>query len=77
MKRDRVPILIEAAEYCGQTAIAVACTQLGPAYTASRAKRIVDEWVDLLGQRTELVELEFTTRTFKRLFAALAGTAPT
>jgi hypothetical protein len=33
----------------------------------------VDEWVDLLGTPTELTELEFTTRTPKRLFAALAG----
>lgn len=73
VKRDRVPLLTEASEYAGQSAIAVACTQLGAEFTASRAKRIVDEWVDLLGTSTELSELQFRTRTPKRLFAALAG----
>jgi len=71
--RERVPLLTEAGEYNGQSAIAVACTQLGPEYTAGRDKRVLDEWVDLLGTRTELTELEFRTRTPKRLFAALAG----
>ena len=53
--------------------IAVSCTQLGTRYTSSRAKRIVDEWIELLGNPLPLSDLEFTTRTPKRLFAALAG----
>jgi hypothetical protein len=43
VKRARVPLLTEAGEYNGQSAIAVACTQLGPEYSRGRAKRVVDE----------------------------------
>jgi hypothetical protein len=68
-----VPILTEASEYTGQQTIAVACTQLGTEFTSSRARRVVDEWIDLLGSRTRLSDLQFTTRTPRRLFAALAG----
>jgi hypothetical protein len=40
---------------------------------AHRAKRVVDEWIELLGQPTDLKSLRFTSRTPKRLFAALGG----
>ncbi|MDE9364123.1 hypothetical protein PZ938_00750 [Luteipulveratus sp. YIM 133132] len=73
MKRGKTPTLTEASEHPGQAAIAVSCTQLGAGYTASRAKRIIDEWIELLSNPTPLVGLQFTTRTPKRLFAALAG----
>ncbi|PWJ24337.1 hypothetical protein ATK17_0425 [Branchiibius hedensis] len=73
MKRDKVPILIEASEYEGQPAIVVACSQLGSRYTPARAKKIVEEWIELLGGPMPLVDLEFTTRTPKRVFAALSG----
>lgn len=73
MTRSGVPVLTEASEYVGQHAIAVACTQLGPNYTATRAKRIVDDWIELLSRPTPLTDLQFTTRTPKRLFAALSG----
>lgn len=66
------PLLREAHEYDGQREVAIACTQLGAAYTATRARRIVDEWIVLLAQPTPLRELQFTTRTPKRLFAAVA-----
>ena len=73
MKRPKVPVLTEASDYDGQPAIAVACTQLGSRYTPARAKRIVDEWIELLGGPTPVADLQFTTRTPKRLFAALSG----
>src|SRR5689334_9681017 len=73
MKRAKVPVLTEASEYEGQSAIAVACTQLGSRYTPARARRIVDEWIELLGLPLPLADLQFTTRTPKRLFAALSG----
>ena len=46
VKSDRVPTS-EASEYFGQSAIAVACTQLGGEYTDCRVKRVVDGWVFL------------------------------
>lgn len=73
VKRGKVQVLTEASEYRGQAAVAVSCTQLGTEYTSSRAKRIVDEWIELLGSPIPLSDLQFTTRTPKRLFAALAG----
>ena len=72
--RGQAPTLVEAGEYRGQRAVRVACTQLGTAYTSSKARRIVDDWVDLLSAGpTELTDLEFVTRTPKRLFMALSG----
>jgi hypothetical protein len=73
MSRGSVPTLVEAREYDGQEAVAVACTQLGTDYTPSRARRVVDEWIELLAHPTSLRDLRFTTRTPKRLFAALVG----
>jgi len=66
-------MMTEASEYDGQSEIAVSCTQLGTAYTASLAKKVVAEWVELLESPTPLTSLQFTSRTPKRLFAALAG----
>jgi hypothetical protein len=73
VKRGKGPVLTEASEYQGQTAISVRCTQLGTEYSSSRARRIVDEWVELLSTPTPVTDLQFTTRTPRRLFAALAG----
>lgn len=73
MRRAKTPVLIEAAEYEGERAVIVACTQLGARVSARRAQRIVDEWAELLGEATPLASLEFTTRTPRRLFDALAG----
>lgn len=66
-------MLTEVSEYTGQRAIAISCTQLGAEFTSSRARRVVDEWIELLSGRTSLTDVRFTTRTPKRLFAALAG----
>lgn len=73
LRAAAVPMLTEVSEYKGQRAIAVSCTQLGTEFTSSRARRVVEEWIELLSSRTPLTDLEFTTRTPKRLFAALAG----
>jgi len=67
------PKLTEAAEYKGEAAVVVACTQLGTKYSSSGAKRVLDEWVDLLRAPTSITDLQFTTRTPARLFAALIG----
>ena len=67
------PLLTEAAEYKGETAVVVACTQLGSKYSSSGAKRVLDGWVDLLLSPTSITDLQFTTRTPHRLFAALTG----
>ena len=64
--------LRRVSEYHGQQTIRVACTQLS-GYTAREAKRVLDEWVEFLGSPSQLTDLEFATRTPKRLFAALAG----
>jgi len=66
-------MLTEASEYTGEKAIAVACTQLEAGFTSSRARGVVDGWIELLSSRTPLTDLHFTTRTPKRLFAALTG----
>lgn len=69
-----MPVLRKASEYAGQSAIQVECTQLGGGYTPVQARRIVAGWVELLsGEQTELRDLEFVSRTPKRLFAALSG----
>lgn len=74
MPIPKVPKLTEASEYAGQAAIHVACTQLGSSYTPTQARRAVAEWVDLLsGEPTAITDLQFLTRTPKRLFNALSG----
>jgi hypothetical protein len=66
--------LIEVAEYEGEASISVSATQLGTGYSAAAARRVVDEWVDFLAAGPSPIrELEFTSRTPRRLFDALAG----
>lgn len=68
------PTLTEAGEYEGQETIRLCCTQLGPSYTPGQARRILEGWVDLLsGGPTPITDLQFVSRTPKRLFAALGG----
>ena len=74
MPASDVPTLTEAAEYAGQSVIRIACTQLGGSYTPTRARQVVAEWVDLLsGEPTAVTDLQFLSRTPKRLFDALSG----
>lgn len=65
--------LVEVIEYQGETSIALAATQLGSAYSETRKRQIVDEWVDFFESGpTPIRALHFLTRTPKRLFAALS-----
>lgn len=74
MAEPTAPTLREAAEYRRQRSVRLACTQLGTAYTATRARRIVEEWIELFAAgQDQLAELDLVTRTSKRLFASLAG----
>jgi hypothetical protein len=66
--------LTEVAEYQGESFVRVAATQLGTEYSAAAARRVVDDWVGFLSAGPSPIrELEFTTRTPRRLFEALAG----
>ena len=68
-----VPMLTEVSEYTGQRAIAVSCTSSGPGSRPAGLGVSLMSGSKLLSSRTPLTELRFTTRTPKRLFAALAG----
>ena len=68
------PRLTEVAEYAGQKTVVVSCTQLGTRYTAAQARRVVDGWVELFSSGPSAIhDLQFTTRTPKRLFESLRG----
>lgn len=72
--RGNAPSLTTVGEYDGQPEIDVKATQLGTKVSATRARRIVDEWVAFLSAGPSPVRrLRFTTRTPARLFEALAG----
>ena len=71
---ESVPDITTVAEYADQSAIRVAATQLGPRYSSSDAKRIVAEWVEFFASGpSQIQDLQFVSRTPKRLFDALAG----
>jgi hypothetical protein len=66
--------LTEVSEYRGEASVRVSATQLGTRYSAAAARRIVDEWVGFLAAGPSPIrELDFTSRTPRRLFEALAG----
>lgn len=74
--REAAPLRIvtEVSQYRGERAIGVACTQLGPEYTTTRARKIVDEWARFFAAGpSAIAELHFVTRTPQRLFASLEG----
>jgi len=74
MRREDVPVLTEVADYAGQEVVRVSCTQLGTNYTAARARRVVADWTDFFSCGPGAMrDLEFVTRTPKRLFASLQG----
>jgi len=73
-REEPVPAITTAAQYTGQSAVRVAATQLGPRYSGSDAKRIVDEWVEFFASGPSAIQdLELASRTPRRLFEALAG----
>ncbi|GAA3798114.1 hypothetical protein [Cellulomonas soli] len=70
---DDPTILTSVDEYAGQTQVQIAATQLGPAFSTAQARRIVTDWADFFEAGPSPIEdLQFVTRTPKRLFDALA-----
>jgi hypothetical protein len=66
--------VVEVREYEGESSIALAATQLGSAYSETRKRQIVDEWVDFFrAGPTPIRSLHLLTRTPQRLFAALSA----
>jgi hypothetical protein len=71
---EAAPKVTQVSEYEGQPAVRIAATQLGSAYTDAHAKRIVKEWVEFFAEGPSPIrELEFVSRTPRRLFEALRG----
>jgi hypothetical protein len=71
---EQVPLITAVAEYAGQQAIRVSATQLGYRYSSSDARKIVAEWVEFLASGpSPIQDLQFVSRTPRRLFDALAG----
>lgn len=74
LSEDDLPVLAEVDEYDGEPRIAVAATQLDCEVSRSSAARIVQDWCDYFAAGpSPITELEFVTRTPKRLFASLRG----
>lgn len=68
------PQVTTVAEYDGGLALRVAATQLDARYSATAARRIVDEWCEFFAAGpSRLVDLSFVSRTPRRLFMSLAG----
>ena len=70
---EKLRLIRTVAEYDGQPAIRLGATQLDGDYTRSEATRILAEWCEFFQQPSPITELQFVSRTPKRLFAALAG----
>lgn len=70
--RDGTVVLERPEDYDGDLAVAVQATQLN--VSRSMAVRIVAEWCEFFRSGpSQIRELEFTSRTPKRLFASLEG----
>jgi hypothetical protein len=68
------PTVTQVSEYEGQSVVRVSATQLSGRYTDAQAKRVVKEWVEFFASGPSPIrELEFVTRTPKRLFESLRG----
>lgn len=65
-------MVTRVADYEGQAAVRVRATQLGTDYTDAQARRVVKEWEEFFSAGPSPIrELEFVSRTPKRLFEAL------
>jgi hypothetical protein len=77
-RRETMPVMTEVSEYDGQPSILVAATQLDSHYSRRRATDVLQEWCDFfLAAPSPIREMEFISRTPKRLFAALRRTDAT
>lgn len=69
--------VIEVAEYNGESALSIHCTQLGDSFTPQYAppkekKRVLSEWCEFLSTQTEaFTALTFNTRMPQELFNAV------
>lgn len=73
-RSQATPTVTRVAEYEGQAAVRVKATQLGTDYTDTQARRVVKEWEEFFSAGPSPIrELEFVSRTPKRLFDALSG----
>ena len=67
-------VLTSVDEYAGERQVCVGATQLGLEFSRTQAQRIVAGWTDFLSAGPSPIEdLEFVSRTPKRLFDALAA----
>lgn len=65
-------MITTVAEYQGQSEVVISATQLGTDYSNSQARRVVKEWEDFFSSGPSPIrDLQFVTRTPKRLFEAL------
>jgi hypothetical protein len=61
-------------QYRGESMVMVAATQLGLEYSRSQAARVVTDWIEFFSAGPSPIrELQFVSRTPKRLFSALGG----
>ena len=73
-RSQTAPTVTTVSEYAGQETVRVKATQLGNAYTDAQARRVVSEWQEFLAAGPSPIrELEFVSRTPRRLFEALGG----
>lgn len=64
--------ITRVSEYGGEPAVSLAATQLGSAYSANEAKKVVTEWVQFFSSGpSPIEELRLVTRTPQRLFNSL------
>lgn len=67
-------VITRVSEYAGEPVVQVAPTQLDPEFTRPEASRILSEWIEFLADGpSPIQDLQFKSRTPKRLFEALAG----
>ncbi|WP_380159616.1 hypothetical protein [Kineococcus sp. R86509] len=69
-----VATITRLSDYSGERLVRLAATQLGNAYSASAARKVVTEWVEYFSSGpSPIEELHLVTRTPRRLFTALQG----
>lgn len=72
-RRQAIPLIVAVSDYEGQPSIRVSATQRDE-LTASQASRLVAEWMEFFASGpSPIKELDFVTRTPKRLFESLAS----
>jgi hypothetical protein len=66
------PPITTVDEYDGSSEVRISATQLGTRYSATQARKIVNDWCEFFAAGpSSITDLAFTSRTPKRLFASL------